>query len=98
MRRARARCLTGEEVMKKTYRLVLEIVLEQSDEQKAIRIARGHYRKGGAASTPVDWNRKGGKWKRITAEEFIPDAEIAIMELSDANDLLDEAGHRDHEC
>jgi hypothetical protein len=46
----------------------------------------------------VDWNRKGGKWKRITAEEFIPDAEIAIMELIDANDLLDEAGHRDHEC
>jgi hypothetical protein len=78
--------------MRKKYRLELEIGLDESDVQRAIQIARSHFRKAGPASTPVNWNRINGKWRRITAEEFIPDGEIAIMELIDANDLLDAAG------
>jgi hypothetical protein len=78
--------------MRKKYRLELEIGLDESDVQRAIQIARSHFRRTGPASTPVNWNRINGKWRRITAEEFIPDGEIAIMELIDANDLLDAAG------
>jgi hypothetical protein len=78
--------------MRKTYRLELEVDLEEFDFQKAIEIARNHFRKAGPASTPVNWKRMGGKWRRITAEELIPDEEIAIMELIDTNDLLDAAG------
>jgi len=78
--------------MRKKYRLELEIGLDESDVQMAIQIARSHFRKTGPASTPVNWNRINGKWRRITAEEFIPDGEIEIMELIEANDLLDAAG------
>lgn len=78
--------------MKKTYRLVLEVSLNEADEQNAVRVARSHFRRTGPASTPVNWNRIGGKWRRMTAEEWIPDAQKAIIELIDANDLLDEAG------
>jgi len=78
--------------MKKTYRLVLEVDLEEADEENAIQLARSHYRQSGTGITPVNWSRMGGKWRRIAAEEFIPDTEVAIMELIDASDLLDEAG------
>jgi hypothetical protein len=72
--------------------LILEVDLDEADEGKAVRVARKHFRRTGPASRPVNWNRIGGKWRRVSAEEWIPDAEIAIMELIDANDLLDEAG------
>ena len=78
--------------MRKCYRLVLEINLDEAGEVNAIRVARSHFRRTEPASTPVNWNRIAGKWRKITAEEWMPDAEIAIMELIDANDLLDEAG------
>jgi hypothetical protein len=78
--------------MKKSYRLVLEINLDDADEANAILLARSHFRRTGPASAPVNWNRIAGKWRKITAEDWIPDAEKAIMELIDANDLLDEAG------
>jgi hypothetical protein len=78
--------------MKKSYRLILEVALDEADEQNAVRVARRHFRRKGPASTPVNWNRIGGKWRRVFAKEWIPDAEIAIMELIDANDLLEEAG------
>jgi len=78
--------------MKKGYRLVLEVNLDKADEQNAVSVARRHFRRTGPASTPVKWGRMGGKWRRISANEWIPDAKLAIMELVDANDLLDEAG------
>ena len=78
--------------MRKTYRLELEVDLDESNVQSAIQIARSQFRKAGPASTPVNWSRMGGKWRRITAEEFIPDEGIAIMEIIDTNDLLDAAG------
>lgn len=78
--------------MRKKYTLVLEVDLEDTDEQNAIQVARSHYRQAGPGSTPVNWNARIWKWRRITAEEFIPDVEVAIMELIDANALLDEAG------
>jgi len=78
--------------MKKSYRLILEVDLDQADEQNAVMVARRHFRRAGPAGTPVNWNRIGGKWRRVSAREWIPNAEIAIMELIDANGLLDEAG------
>jgi len=78
--------------MKKNYRLILEVNLDEADEKNVIRMARSHFRRTGPASAPVNWNRIGGKWRRVSAKEWIPDAEIAIMVLIDANDLLDEAG------
>lgn len=78
--------------MKKSYMLILEVNLDEADEVKAIQVARSHFRRAGPASAPVDWNRIAGKWRKVTAEEWIPDSDIAIMELIDANDLLDEAG------
>lgn len=78
--------------MKKKYTLVLEVDLEEADEQNAIQVARSHYRQAGPGTTPVNWNARIWKWRRITAEEFIPDVEVAIMELIDANALLDDAG------
>jgi hypothetical protein len=78
--------------MKKSYRLILEVDLDEAEEPNAVRVARRHFRRTGPASTPVNWNRIAGKWRRITAREWIPEAEIAIMELVDANDLLDAAG------
>jgi len=78
--------------MKKSYRLVLEVDLDEAEEPNAVRVARRHFRGTGPASTPVNWNCIAGKWRRISAREWIPEAEIAIMELVDANDLLDAAG------
>jgi len=78
--------------MKKSYRFILEVDLDEAEEQNAVRVARRHFRRTGPASTPVNWNRVAGKWRRISAREWIQEAEIAIMELVDANDLLEEAG------
>jgi len=78
--------------MKKSYRLILEVDLDEAEEQNAVRVARRHFRQTGPATTPANWSRIAGRWRRISAREWIPEAEIAIMELVDANDLLDEAG------
>ena len=44
----------------------------------------------GQATVPL--NDKGDRWRDVPAEEFIPDAEAAIMELIGANDVLETAG------
>jgi len=77
--------------MKRTIKLEIEVTLDESVQQRAIQVApRKHYREVGNATAPLD--DKGDRWREIPAEEFIPDAEAAIMELIGANDLLDMAG------
>jgi hypothetical protein len=44
----------------------------------------------GKATKPLEDNSE--RWRKIPAEEFIPDVVAAIMELIGANDLLEEAG------
>ncbi len=76
--------------MMKTYKLEVEVTLEDADEHQAIQVAREHYRKGQAAEDPPHKNGKRGR--KIPAEEFVPNAVAAIMELIGANDLLEKSG------
>jgi len=76
--------------MKRTIKLEVEVTLDESVEQQAIQVARKHYRKVGQAMARLD--DKGDRWREVPAEEFIPDAEAAIMELIGANDLLEKSG------
>src|SRR5208283_293190 len=57
---------------------------------QAIQVAREQYRKGQAAEDPPDKNGKRGR--EIPAEEYVPNAVAAIMELIGANDLLEKSG------
>jgi hypothetical protein len=76
--------------MAKTIKLEVEVTLDETGEQSAIQVAREHYGRVGKATEPLDDN--GGRWREIPADEFIPDAVAAIMELIGANNLLEEAG------
>ncbi len=76
--------------MRKTYKLELEVTLDEVDEQKAIQVARDHYRATGGAKAPVD--NSGETWREISAEEAVPDAIEAIMELIGRDALSEQAG------
>lgn len=76
--------------MKKTYRLELEVTLDEDNESKAIQIARDYYRMTGGAGEPV--GKRGQRLRPIPAEEFVSDVSEALMELADANDLFKKAG------
>jgi hypothetical protein len=76
--------------MNRTIKLEVEVTLDESVEQQAIHVARKHYCEVGQATVPLD--DKGRHWRDVPAEEFIPDVEAAIMELIEANDLLEQAG------
>jgi hypothetical protein len=76
--------------MVKTIRLEVEVTLDETGEQDAIRVARERYGLVGKATEPLD--DKGERWREIPAEEFIPDAVAAVMELVGSNDLLEQAG------
>jgi hypothetical protein len=76
--------------MRKTIKLEVEVTLDEAAEQQATHVAREHYREVGPARVPLD--DKADRWREVPAEEFIPDAETAILELIQANDLLDKAG------
>jgi hypothetical protein len=76
--------------MSKTIKVEVEVTFDESVEQRLIQIAREHYCEVGKATAPLD--DKGDRWREIPAEEFIPDAVAAIIELIGANDLLEEAG------
>lgn len=75
--------------MAKTIKLEVEVTLDESAEQHAIQVARTHYSEVGQATVPLD--DKGERWREVSAEEFIPDAVSAVMELIGANDLLEKA-------
>ena len=76
--------------MRKTITLEVEVTFSESEEQRVIQAAREHYNEVGQARVPLD--DEGERWREVPAEEFIPDAETAILELIQANDLLDKAG------
>ncbi len=76
--------------MKRTYKLELEVALDEADEQKIIAAARDHYHATGHAQAPV--GADGQTWRNISAEEAIPDAVEAIMELIGGDATLEEAG------
>src|SRR5215472_9795431 len=76
--------------MRKTIRFEIEVTLDESAERRAIEVAREHYREMGQATAPLD--DKGDRWRKISPEEFIPDAETAVMELIKVNDLLQKTG------
>jgi hypothetical protein len=76
--------------MAKTIKLEVEVTLDETGEQRAIQVARAHYGRGAKATEPLD--DKNEWWREIPSEEFIPDAEAAIMELIGANVPLETAG------
>jgi hypothetical protein len=76
--------------MKKTYKLELEIALDEAAESEAIEVAREYYRKLGRAQEAV--GKSGRRLREIPAEDFVSDAREAIMELADANDWFKKAG------
>jgi len=76
--------------MKKTYKLELEIELDDADEQKVIATARVHYRATGHAEAPV--GDDGQVWRDISAEEAVPDAVEAIVELIRGDSRLEDVG------
>jgi hypothetical protein len=76
--------------MAKTIKIEVEVTLDETGEQGAIRVAREHYGLVGKATEPLDGS--GERWREILPEEFIPDSVAAIMELIGANDLLEQAG------
>lgn len=76
--------------MKKTYKLELEVTLDEVDEQKAMQVARGRYLATGCAKAPLDDN--GQIWREISAEEGVADAIDAIMELVGSDALCEQAG------
>jgi len=76
--------------MKKTYKLDLEVALDDADEQKIIAAARLHFRSTGHAEAPV--GEDGQTWRDISAEEVVPDTVEAIIELVCGNAALDDPG------
>ncbi len=76
--------------MKKTYKVELEITLDEVMESQAIEVAREYYRQAWGAHEPLGQSHR--RLKEIPAEEFVSDARDAIMELADANEWFEKAG------
>ena len=76
--------------MKKVYRVEIEVMLDEANEQNAIRIARDHYLEVGGAEEAIE--QQSDCLKTIPAEEFISDSLWAIVTLVNANPLLERAG------
>jgi hypothetical protein len=70
--------------MKKTYKVELEVTLNEALEGQAIQVAREHYSKTGGAEEPI--GKRGRRTRKISAEEFVCAARDAIMELADGNE------------
>jgi hypothetical protein len=76
--------------MKKTYRVELELTLDETLESQAIQVARDYHSKSGGVEGPI--SKKGNRMRKISAEEFVSDAQDAIMELADGNEWFKKAG------
>jgi hypothetical protein len=76
--------------MKKTYKVELEVALDEADEQKVIAAARVHFHSTGHAEAPV--GEDGQTWRELAAEEVVPDTVEAIIELIGADATLEDAG------
>ena len=75
--------------MKKKIKLEVEVAMDESIEERVIAVARKRFEEQGQAAVPKDESENREK---VPADEFIPDAAAAIMELIGANDLLEEVG------
>jgi len=75
--------------MRKTIKLEVEVTLDESLEERVIAAARKHLDGLGQTAVPED---ESENLEKVPAEELIPDAAAAIMELIGANDLLEEVG------
>jgi hypothetical protein len=76
--------------MKKFYKLEVEVSLDEDDEQKAIQVARNHYRAIGGAQGCGDDD--ADELREVPAEEFIAEPIDAIMMLLHGDPLCDQAG------
>jgi hypothetical protein len=75
--------------MRKKIKLEIEVTLDESIEERVIAVARKHFDELGQAAVPKDESENR---EEVSADEFIPDAAAAIMELIGANGLLEELG------
>jgi hypothetical protein len=71
--------LEGEQV-RTTYRIEIDLVVEDTDESAILDAARRQY-----LSSSQAWAEENGRRVLISAEQFIPDIESALLELVDAN-------------
>jgi hypothetical protein len=62
------------------YRIEIELVVEDKDESAILDAARRQYLSG-----PQAWAEENGRRVLISAEDFIPGIESALLELVDAN-------------
>ena len=76
--------------MKRTFKVELEVVVDDPNGDLAIQLARDRYRTTGYASEPICDGSED--LREIPPEEFIPDVMSAIMEFSSANPLLETVG------
>ncbi len=72
--------------MRKKIRLELEVTLDENLEERLIAAARKHFDELAQAAVP-EYKRE-----KVPAEEVIPDATAAIIELIGLNDLLEKLG------
>ncbi len=66
--------------MPTNYRIEIELVVEDKDESAILDAAKRQYLSG-----PQAWAEENGRRVLISAEDFIPDIESALLELVDAN-------------
>jgi hypothetical protein len=73
------------------YKLEIEVLVEQKDEQRTIEFARECFRKHGGARELISSKRGREEMRSIQPEEFIDDVESALLELLEENPLLKQA-------
>lgn len=76
--------------MKKTYKVELEITLDETLESQAIQVARDYYQSSGGAQEPL--GKSGRRVREIRLDEFVSNAQDAIRELAPANEWFKKAG------
>ena len=76
--------------MKKTYKLEVELALDDQDEARVIELARENFRKS-ASPAVIVWS-DGSPGRELSTEESVANTADALIELVGANAILEEAG------
>ncbi|MDQ2841600.1 MAG: hypothetical protein M3Y72_11300 [Acidobacteriota bacterium] len=71
--------------MPKTYRLEIEIILTDEQQQRAVEVARQLY-----AANPASSQEDEGVIRELTAEEFVDGPSSALMSIIDQNAILED--------
>jgi hypothetical protein len=71
----------------KIYKLVLEIILRDEDQEKVVEAARQAY-----AASPASTQNDAGEMTDIPAEEFVDGPVTALMEIVQRNSMLEGLG------